>query len=69
MIIIINEELKQKISAKGQKIKRYSQRVRQFKEKQTFNNVQRQFFGLLTKEQRSNQAANQREAMTFWSEI
>ena len=67
---VVIEELKQRIMAKASKIRRYSDRIKQFQQNRMFNNNQSRFYDTL--EERLPQQEIQPEvedSKTFWEEI
>ena len=67
----VKEEIKQRISAKVGKIKRYSSRINQYQQNRVFQNNQKRFFSQLNGEgeQQQNEAPNAGQAKEFWSAI
>ena len=63
------EELKQRITAKATKVRRYDNRIRQFRDNRNFQTNQGRFFkNLKGKEERTTQP-NAEDATAFWKEI
>ncbi|XP_063594921.1 uncharacterized protein LOC134771895 [Penaeus indicus] len=66
----IKEEIKQRISAKVSKIKRYSSRINQYQQNRVFQNNQKSFFSHLDGEgEQQNEAPDAEQAKEFWSAI
>ena len=65
---VVIEEVKQRIKAKAAKVKRYDDRVKQFRQNNLFRSNQRQLFKELDGKSDDEQAAPEPdEARTFWS--
>ena len=61
---LVMEELKQRITAKATKVKRYDNRINQFQDNRNFQTNQRRFFkNLEGKEERT------KDATTFWKRM
>ena len=64
------EELKQMILAKSAKVKRYQQRIEQFRQNRIFDLDQKKIYTELNKNGiRSNDVPNAEECTKFWSNI
>ena len=63
------EEIKQRIVAKASKIKRYTNRIKQFNDNKLFNANQSRFFKNLEGGEGNTIAPNPQEATQFWSNI
>ena len=64
------EELKQMILAKSAKVKRYQQRIEQFRQNRIFDLDQKKIYTELNKNGiRSNNVPNAEECTKFWSNI
>ena len=64
------EELKQRMLAKSTKVKRYQQRLEQFRQNRVFDLDQKKIFAELNRNEiRSNDAPNAEEYRKFWSNI
>ena len=64
------EELKQRMLAKSAKIKRYEQRITQFRQNRIFNGDQKKIYTELNGgEARSTEVPNAEESKKFWSDI
>lgn len=69
-VAVVIEELKQRISAKAHKIKRYNDRILQYQQNRLFEVNQRQFYKELDDSQGSDQPTpDANEAREFWSNI
>ena len=67
-VAVVIEELKQRISAKAHKIKRYNDRILQYQQNRLFEVNQRQFYKELDDSQGSDQPTpDANEAREFWS--
>ena len=68
---VAKEEIKQKITAKTAKIKRYSDRISQYQQNRMFQNTQKQFYKNVDRgeTQKDYQAPQSEQAMEFWSVI
>ena len=66
----VREEIKQRISATSSKIKRYSNRIRQYQQNRQFVNNQRRFFQEVDGQgQQNSDVPDANEAKLFWSNI
>ena len=64
------EELKQKTLAKSTQLKRYEQRIEQFRQNRIFDLDQKKIYAELNRNGvRSNDVANAEECTKFWSDI
>ena len=64
------EELKQRISAKTSKLKRYNSRVKQYQQNRTFKNNQKALYEELDEKMRQEQVVpDAGESIKFWSEL
>ena len=63
------EEIKQRIVAKAAKIKRYTNRIKQFNDNRLFNTNQSRFFKNLEGKEESTIAPNPQDATRYWSNI
>ena len=64
------EELKQRVTAKSAKIKRYEGRINQYQQNRMYSNNQKMFFERLEGKERSNDMIPDAiETKTFWKEI
>ena len=64
------EDLKQHISAKALKLKRYKSRVEQYQQNRTFKNNQKALYEELDGKMRQEQAMpDVEESIKFWSEL
>ena len=64
------EELKQRLLAKNAKVKRYEQRIEQFRQNKIFDLDQNKIYGELNGNGiRSNDVANAEECTKFWGDI
>ena len=64
------EELKQRMLAKSAKVKRYEQRIEQFRQKRIFDLDQKKIYGELNRNGiRLNDVPNTEECTEFWSNI
>ena len=63
------EEIKQRISAKAYKIKRYTNRIKKFQHKKLFQNNQKQFYSELSEKEVTNEQPDPTEVTNFWSRI
>ena len=63
------EELKQRIKAKAAKIKRYKNRIEQFRQNRLFQTDQSRLYKELNGEEAINLAPDKEEAKSFWSDI
>ena len=66
---VVIEELKQRISSKAVKIRRYSERISQFEQNRLFNTNQKQFFRNLDGDTGESLPPNPDEAIAFWSDL
>ena len=68
--IVVIEELKQRVISTAAKIKRYSDRVNQYRENQQYITDQKRFYqSLAGKQQDSVPAPDSKAALDFWSNI
>ena len=67
----MKEEIKQRIVAKTGKIKRFSNRINQYRQNRLFQNNRHRFYQELNEEgqQQENEAPDQGEARRFWLDI
>ena len=66
----VTEELKQRMLAKSTKVKRYQQRIEQFRQNRIFDRDQKKIYTELNRNGiRSNDAPNAEECTKFWAEI
>ena len=65
----VREELRQRITAKTAKIRRYTNRIKQFQDNRFYNTNQRRFFKQLSGEQERTIPPNPEETTKFWNEI
>ena len=63
------EEIKQRITAKAAKIKRYQNRIKQFQDNRLFTANQSRFYKNLEGGERDTIAPEPKEATSFWSDI
>ena len=64
------EELKQRIIAKSAKIKRYDQRINQFRQNRIFSVDQKKIYKELNGiEDRTNEVPDAEESRRFWGDI
>ena len=64
------EELKQRMLAKSTKVKRYEQRIEQFRQNRVFDLKQKKIYTELNRNGiRSNDAPNVEECTRFWNNI
>lgn len=70
-LTVIKEEIRQRITAKKEKIKRYQNRINQFRQNRTFQNNQGRFYKNLDSGgcQEKSEAPDAEEAKTFWNGI
>ena len=69
-LITVIEELKQRVLAKVAKLKRYNERIKQFKQNRMFNYDQRKLFAALNGENNnSNEIPDAIESQAFWKNI
>lgn len=67
----VNNKIRQRLSAKVGKIKRYSARISQYQQNRVFQNNQKWFFSQLDGEgeQQKAEAPDAKQAKRFWSTI
>ena len=63
------EELKQRITAKATKVKRYDNRIKQFQDNRNFQTNQGRFFKNLEGKEERTKPPNAEDATAFWKEI
>lgn len=63
------EEMKQRITAKANRVKRYSNRQKQYEQNRLFSTNQKQFFKSLLGDHGTTSAPEPDEATKFWSEL
>ena len=64
------EEIYQKVLAKEGRLKRYRQRVKQYRQNRTFQNIERKFYQQLGgDENKTYQQPNEKETERFWTKI
>ena len=63
------EELKLGIIAKAAKVRRYKERIKQFKQNRLFKEDQSRFYQEINGEERSNEVPNKKKAKAFWNDI
>ena len=64
------EELKQRMLAKSAKVKRYEQRIEQFRQNRIFDRDQKKIYAELNRNGiRSNDVSNAEKYTMFWSDI
>ena len=67
---MVIEELKQTLTAKNTKVKRYEQRISLFRQNQLFQVNQKQVYKDLNKEQQGDRMIpNSEDSIKFWSDI
>ena len=66
----VTEERKQRISAKALKLKRYKSRLKQYRQKRTFKNNQKDFYEELARNMKQEQVIpDAEESIKFWSAL
>ena len=65
----VMEELKQRIKAKAAKVKRYKNRIEQFRQNRLFNTDQSRLYKELNGQEAVDLAPEKEEAKRFWSDI
>ena len=65
----VKEEIKQRVKAKAAKIKRYDERIKQFRENQLFRTDQSRFYKQLNGDNGRGESPDKEEAKNFWSSI
>ena len=65
----VKEEIKQRVKAKAAKIKRYDERIKQFRENQLFRTDQSRFYKELNGDNGRGERPEKEEAKNFWSSI
>ncbi len=69
-VVVVIEEIKQRVKAKAAKVKRYDDRVRQFHQNRLFNTNQRRLFKELDGKADNTQVGPKpAQARTFWGGI
>ena len=69
-LVTVIEELKQRVLAKVAKLKRYNERIKQFKQNRMFNLDQKKLFAELNGDNtRNNEIPDAIESQAFWSQI
>ena len=69
-INLVTEELKQRLIAKKTKVKRYEQRISQFRQNQLFQVNQKQVYKDLNGEKQGDKIIpNSEDSIKFWSDI
>ena len=63
------EELKQRVTAKTAKVRRYKERIKQFRQNKLFQTDQSRLYQELNGEDRSGVSPDKEEAKSFWSNI
>lgn len=66
---VVLEELKQRLKAKSMKIKRYNQRIEQYKINRLFHQDQKRVYQQLSGRVNSNEKPDANESKRFWSNI
>ena len=66
---LVMEELKQRITAKATKVKRYDNRIKQFQDNRNSQTNQGRFFKILEGNEGRTKPPNAEEATTFWKGI
>ena len=65
----VKEVIKQRIKAKAAKIKRYNERIKQFRENQLFRTDQNRFYKELNGDNGGGESPDKEEARNFWGSI
>ena len=65
----VMEELKQRITAKATKVKRYDKRIKQVQDNRNFHNNQGKIFKNLESDEERTKPPNAEEATAFWKQI
>ena len=65
-LTVVAEEIKQRIIAKKEKVKRYQNRINQFHQNRTFQNNQGKFYKNLNGETQQSDVPDADEAKEFW---
>ena len=69
-VVVVLEELKQRILAKTGKVERYQSRIEQYRQNRIFQSNQKRLFEMLGNEERDNSVVPDiEESMRFWSSI
>ena len=69
-INVVTEELKQRLTAKNTKVKRYEQRISLFRQNQLFQVNQKQVYKNVNKEKQGDRIIpNSEDSIKFWSDI
>ena len=69
-INVVTEELKQRLTAKNTKVKRYEQRISLFRQNQLFQVNQKQVYKNVNKEKQGDRIIpNSEVSIKFWSDI
>ena len=63
------QEIYQKVRAKEGRLKRYRQRVKQYRQNRTFQNNERKFYQQLGEDNKTYQQPNAKETEQFWTKI
>ena len=66
---MVMKELKQRITAKATKVKRYDNRIKQFQDNRNFETNQERFFKNLEGKEERTKPPNAEEATAFWKGI
>ena len=66
---LVMGELKQRITAKATKVKRYDNKIKQFQENRNFRTNQGKFFKILEGKEERTKPPNAEDATAFWKEI
>ena len=67
---VVTEELKQNLQAKSQKIKRYTERQKQYRDNRMFVNNQKQFYcNLMNEKHQDVRAPDKEPTVEFWKGI
>ena len=66
---LVMEELKQRITAKATKVKRYDNRIKQFQDNRNFQTNQGRFFKILEGKEERTKPPNAEDATPFWKGI
>ena len=68
-LTVVAEEIKQRIIAKKEKVKRYQNRINQFHQNRTFQNNQGKFYKNLNGETQQSDVPDADEAKEFWKGV
>ena len=66
---LVMEELKQRITAKATKVKRYDKKIKQFQGNMNFETNQGRFFKILEGKEERTKPPNAEDATAFWKGI